>query len=147
MSMQPLSLELSGTDLTPDRLPKGEYGFTIKSAEFVAGKVDGRYNLLTIYKLNEDAVSQRGNPISAGYEIRSYRPLQQSDNPKAPDFKVALTKDIMATFGIADVAEVPALNDELLAAMAGRPVILSLSLDDIEEFGPSNSVKAVKAVQ
>ncbi len=145
MSMPALNLKLNDTDLTRDVLPKGDYVFVVSDAEFSESKkTPGNWNLHLTLKLASDETSQRGKFISKGYQVQTWMPLQQSENEKAPDFKVGLVKCLMAVFGVTEVAEVPDLTEELLPEFKNREVIVSLNMEDNEEFGASNSVKGFK---
>jgi hypothetical protein len=139
--MQPLNLNLNGVDTTPDRLQKGKYVMEIKEASFVESKnTAGNWNLLVVFATVQDETSQKGSTLSPGMQVRTYMPCQQSDNPKAPDFRVQLAKFLDGVYNT------PEARPDLQAAVAsgelvGKQLMVSVGFKEDETYGPSNEVK------
>lgn len=140
--MQPLNLDLNNVDTTPDRLQKGKVKVAVKEASFVESKnKPGNYNLALVFTTVLPEVSSKGGTINPGYQLRSYLPVQQSENEKAPDFKVALAKVLDAVLG-----ERPQLNEETLKSFIGRELYLKVNLKEDDTYGWTNEVKDFEAV-
>jgi hypothetical protein len=145
----PLSFEIDMTETSTDmpRFPKGEYLFAIKEAKIEPNKAQTGHNLLVIFASREATKSHTGDPISPGYTVRKYYPLQQSDNENAPDFKRDIAILLDAAFGVKNPADRPKLNTETISALVQRPVVLALSLKDSDDFGLQNEIRSVKPVE
>jgi hypothetical protein len=144
--MDPLNLDLSGVDTTPDRLNnKAKVIVQITEAAIEESKkTPGNHNLKVVFATVNDEASQRGGTLKAGYQLRTYMPLQQSQNPDAPDFKVGLARLLDAVFNTPEAR--PNLNGETLLAMKDRLVQVTVKLEESEDFGLSNSVSRIDPV-
>lgn len=144
--MDPLNLDLSGVDTTPDRLNNKAKVIAqiIEVAVEESKKVPGNHNLKVVFATVNEEPSHKGGLLKPGYQLRTYLPLQQSSNPDAPDFKVGLARLLDAVFNSSDAR--PALNGETMLAMKDRLVQVTVKLEDTEDFGLSNSVSRLDAV-
>lgn len=139
--MQPLNLNLNGVDTTPDRLQKGKYVMEIKEAAFVESKnVSGNWNLLVVFSTVQEETSQKGTTLQPGMQVRTYMPCQQSENPKAPDFRVQLAKFLDGVYNTPDAR--PDLQQAVASGeLVGKKVEVSVNFKEDESFGPSNEVR------
>lgn len=141
--------KISLTDAKTDmpRLKKGNYTFIIKSAE-VKMKKDSETdrNLVVSFATSTDSVGLNGEKLSSGFPVTNYYPLQQSENPKAPDFKRDIVFLIAAAFK-ASVAEAKAmeLDEKLVKSLAGNKVQAFVDVQDSEKYGPSNRISKLKS--
>jgi hypothetical protein len=143
--MDPFNMDLSDVDTTPARLNKGKYAMKIKEIKFETSKKDeSKTNLLVVFSTLNDQTAQTGLVLNAGYQCRSYLPCQQSDNEKAPDFRIKIAKLLDAAFGNPTVR--PRLNPETLAAMADKELMVTVGFEVVDGFGPSNDVKDFTAI-
>jgi hypothetical protein len=145
----PLSFEINMTEVNTDmpRLPKGEYLFGIKEATVAPNKEQTGHNLMVIFELRQPATSHTGDPINAGYPVRKYYPLQQSQKENAPDFRRDIAILLDAAYGVKNPADRPKLNTETIAGLAQRNVVLVLNLKDDENYGLQNEIRSVKPVE
>lgn len=146
--MDPLSfdIEMTEVDTSMPRLPKGEYLFGIKSGEIKENKEQTGHNLLVIFELRNAATGLNGEPISAGYQIRRYYPLQQSQKENAPDFRRDIAVLLDAAYKVKDAKDRPKLNNETIAGLAQRNVVLSIKVKDDPAYGLVNEIGSVKSV-
>lgn len=136
------NIDLAGVDTSMPRLEKGKYAAIIEDVSVEPSKKNpANQNLLVKFKTTEDGVSTRGEKINAGYPLRRYLPLQQSDNPNAQDFRKALAQLVDAAFGTSQ-ADRPALNSETLQSLKGKELELTVSIQEDEQYGESNDVKS-----
>lgn len=141
-----LNLDLKNTDISSPRLAAGKYDLEISSVDCQPSKRDeSNYNLLVEFKTTDEAPDNKGGTLQPGYTLRRYFPLQQSPNPKAPDFKVDITKLLMAAYNV-EQSECPDFNDETVSGLVGRRLTASVKLKDDEQYGPSNEVGGFKAI-
>lgn len=135
-----LDIDVANVDTSRPCLPKGLYPFEIKDVQILPSKAKpGNRNLRVDFSLSDPAEALSGVMINPGYVVSKYYPLQQSDNPKAPDFKVDIAKLLEAALG-----EKQPLSAQAARELIGRKVILSLKVTNSEEYGASNEVSAVK---
>lgn len=83
-----LGLDLSQVDTSRPCLPEGLYVLEVGAVELKANKAETGRNLVVQFKTVTDAMDHTGAKlIPVGFAVTKYYPMQQSDNPKAPDFK------------------------------------------------------------
>lgn len=129
-------LDTTSVDTRPDRLESGTYDCIVKDAKVEESKkTPGNYNLHVEFATLDEANSQKGTVLNAGFPIHSYLPLQQSENDKAPDFKVALTKLFEAAFG-----ERVRINADSITGLIGKTVKVKGKLKKDEEYGESFNI-------
>ena len=105
-----LGLDLSQVDTSRPCLPEGLYVLEVGAVELKANKAETGRNLVVQFKTVTDAMDHTGAKlIPVGFAVTKYYPMQQSDNPKAPDFK----RDLAF---LQDAVE----GTQLLAILAGR---------------------------
>lgn len=134
-----LNIDLAGVSTAMPVLPAGKYPFHLISGEVKAGKDNpNKNNLLVTFGLAQDVGLADGSVLSAGFKLSKYYPLQQSDNPKAPDFKRDLCVLVDAALGT-DETNRPnlgaALND-----IIGRTVMASIVVENDPVYGAQNRI-------
>lgn len=134
-----LNIDLQGVSTSMPVLPAGKQPMHIASVEVKQGKEDpNKRNLLVVFATAEDVQLADGSVIGAGFKLSKYYPLQQSDNPKAPDFKRDLAVLVDAALGTDETSRPSlgaALND-----LTGRTVIASLAIENDPVYGSQNRV-------
>lgn len=141
-----LNLDLKNTDISMPRLAAGKYDLEISKVDCEPSKKDANnYNLIVEFKTLDEQPDNKGGTLQPGYILRRYFPLQQSPNPKAPDFKRDLTLLTMAAYNVPQ-SECPEFNDETVQGLVGRRLNANVKLKDDEEYGPSNEVGGFKAI-
>ena len=134
-----LNIDLAGVSTAMPVLPAAKYPMHIASVEPKQGKDDpNKRNLLVSFTTAEDVTLADGSIISAGFKLSKYYPLQQSDNPKAPDFRRDLAVLVDAALGT-DESNRPSLG-EAAASLAGRTVIASLAIENDPVYGSQNRI-------
>lgn len=140
--MLPTNIDLNDVDTSRPVLIDGKYPCTIKEVSVKPNKAQTGHNLVVIFSLLEAGDSTAGTTIGAGYQLRRYMPLQQSENPDAPDFKVDIARLLDAAFQTTQ-EDRPPLSDETIAALHGREVLVSVKVTESEEYGTGNDVRGV----
>ncbi len=146
---EPLQLDIptQEVDTAMPRLIDGDYPCRVDKQEIVPSKQgEGKHNLLVIFKTTVPAESQKGDSVNAGYPVRKYYPLQQSENPDAPDFRRDLCLLLDAAYNVEDPANRPNITNDTLAGLMGKEVLVKVKLVDDEEYGWSNEVRGVNAI-
>lgn len=134
-----LNVDLDDVSTAYPRLPSGSYPFAIEKAEVAAAKKEGNYNLLIIFSLQEAAEGHTGDVINTGYQVRRYYPLQQADNPDAPDFRRDI-KLLLEACGIEG-----SLTNDTIPELFGKEVVCKIRLSSSKEYGDQNDVRGVYA--
>lgn len=132
MQSDDLEINLTGVSLAPPLLAPGSYPFIVKSAVKKENKQGTGYNFVVEFELTSDAVSEKnvaaGNyeerDIPAGRTLTKWFPLQQSENPKAPDFRADIIRFYMAVFNCAQ-ADVPTFSTNR-EGVVGAPIVLTV---------------------
>lgn len=133
-----LGMDLSGVDTNRPVLPEASYILEVKDVKVEQNKKQTGRNLVVEFMTTSDCTDATGaRVIGAGYTILKYYPLQQSDNPKAPDFQADLAR-------LQDAVEGP----ESRAGGAkfqpfnyvGAKVMAKLKIRNDEQYGPSNEI-------
>lgn len=139
-----LNIDLNGVDTSAPCLVAGEYAFHIGDIKVEPKKDEPtKRNLVVKFVLAQPANSSAGHSISPGFPISKYYPLQQSENPKAPDFKRDLSILLDAVFATNESTR-PKLNGETLAEMLGRTVVAVVSVTNSEAYGAQNNIVRIK---
>lgn len=141
-----LNIDLDGVKTGMPRLQAGDYLCAVKTAEILANKAGTGHNLLVVFKTLEEAVSQDGDSLGAGMEVRKYYPLQQSANENAPDFRRDLAVLYDAAFKIEDENDRPPINKETIASLVQEEVLVKVSFEHDDQYGAQNTVRRVLAV-
>jgi len=142
MSNEILDLELDLTDVDTSfpTLQENTVLVRVINAEIVPTKKDNedgsKKNLMMTYATVTENPSTSGDVIAPGYPLKEWYPLQQSDNPNAPDYKVGLAKLLEALFG-----ERPQFNQATIDMMGGKEALALVKVRETEEFGKQNDVK------
>jgi hypothetical protein len=157
--MLPLSLKLNDADTSMPILVEGQYPLIIKKAEVVTSKSGKGSFLAVTYALTEDATSNKGAVISAGYPMiqRYMLPIpgtEFGDGEQCGSYQANLCRFMLAVANLKDTPEnkaaLPEFNDEYIASLAGVNVIGTIKTakpkDDSDEYGERSEVKSVKAV-
>lgn len=145
--MNPLDLNVNLSEVKTGRpvLPKAQYRMIISETEIAENSKGTGYNLRVQFATVNPETDEEGTLINPGFPVFRYYPLQQSDNPKAPDFRVDIKRLLNAAFGCDDDS-CPEFNEATVADLKGQEVLVSLKVRDDEEYGRSNDVSRVEAV-
>tara|TARA_R110000803_G_scaffold136034_1_gene202981 strand:+ start:7580 stop:8062 length:483 start_codon:yes stop_codon:yes gene_type:complete len=141
-----LNVDLSQVDTSYPVCEAGIHACTVKALEVVPKKDDpSKRNIKASFALTEAAprAGMPGEFVNAGYVFVNYMPLQQSDNPNAPDFKVGLAKFLDAVLGTTeeDRPKTFPQPSELIGLACN--VVVKVEEDDV--FGTRNNVGNVLA--
>lgn len=132
-----LGMDLSNVDVSRPVLPETEVVLVTDKVEVTDNKAKTGRNLVVVFKTVNDSPDVTGEKIiSAGFPITKYYPLQQSDNPKAPDFRADLTR-------LQDAVEGTSQGNRPLFHphnYVGKMVAARLKIRMDEEFGNSNEI-------
>lgn len=138
-----LGLNLNNVDTSRPCLPEQLHVLAIDSVEVKANKAETGKNLVVVFKTVNDSPDVTGaKMISAGYPITKYYPLQQSDNPKAPDFQrdLALLQDAVEGTKAGSRPDFHPFN------YVGKMVMAKLRVRKDEEFGDSNEIAKLEVL-
>ncbi len=117
---------------------------TLVSIDAAPGKKNPNNNNLVLKFAIDNEVpalpATDGTPKTcpAGYQITDWLPMQQSDNPKAPDFRVKLCRVYDALAGTNDDDRPASLP---FGALQGKKVILVLEPENSPDFGFNARIK------
>jgi len=140
-----LDIDLNDVPTTMPRLATGDYHCKIKEAAPKPNSKGTGHNLEVTFATQDEGTSTDGDTIRAGYEIRKWYPLQQSDNPDAPSFKRDLRVLCNAAFGADDGEELPPLR-EILPRLLGADVVARVKFKEDPQYGPSNEIGFLRAL-
>ena len=157
--LDPLGLNIDTNEVDTSRplLTDGIYPVLVSKAEVTPNKAGTGRNLVVTFSTLEPATSVaaesegRSNDIAPGWMLTRYYPLQQSDNPKAPDFRVDLVKLQDACLGTKQGTR-PAFNPnnfvgcKVRAAVKVRKAKLDSSGQPEFGFPPQNDVGAITSL-
>lgn len=144
-----LTIDLNGIDNSRPVLLAGVYEMVIKSVEILANKQQTGRNMLVEFATvhNETSVSGqkegKQGDVNPGFTVRKYYPLQQSENPKAPDFRKDLCFLHDAVHGTT-AANRGGLDP---ASYVDQHVMVKLRVESDETYGDQNSVNGVLPLQ
>lgn len=139
-----LNVDLTQTDNSFPVLADNQCQVMVQSAEVIDNKDKTGKNLLVIVKTTQEYPSSEGVSINPGYQLRSYFPLQNTDN-EAFDFKKNLAGLVDALFKPASDADRPIFNNELIGMMAGREALATVKVGEYQG-SPSNELKRLTAI-
>lgn len=140
-----LNVDITDTDTTIPRLPDCQVAAEITKATVAENsRQDGMNLVVDFATLEEHEAADGKRTVNAGYPLRTWYPLQQSDNPKAPDFRIGLAELSDAALGTSQ-GNRPSLK-EMVSALPGRKVSVRIQFEEDEQYGPSNRVRRVKAL-
>lgn len=142
-------IDLNDVKLTPPVFAAGAYAFEVTKQEVTENKAGNGHNFVLTFASLSPATSKdkilagesEANDIPAGRLLTKYYPLQQSPNPKAPDFRADLTRLYMALFNCAQ-ADVPKFSTGL--DLTGKKLVLQLRVapaNEVTGYGESNEVQ------
>lgn len=153
-----LNIDTNAVDTSRPLVSDGTYACRVSKAEVSPNKAGTGRNLIVEFTTTVPATSTaalaegRSNDIAPGWKFTRYYPLQQSDNPKAPDFRVDPIKLQDACLGTKQGTR-PAFNPndflgkEVLIVVKVRKLKMVTDSDGnaVPEAGqiPSNDVSAV----
>lgn len=143
-----LNVDLKAVDTSYPVAAPGQYACVVKEMEVVPKKDDPtKRNLKMTYALSDPAPldDDPTKTVNAGYIFTEYYPLQQSDNPNAPDFKVGIAKLVDAVFHT-DANTRPSIFPAP-SEFIGRPVVAVVKVDNDPQYGKRNSVAALIALR
>lgn len=132
-------------------IPAGDHVMRVKSLEVKESKKDPTKRNLCVTFETVSAVSlPDGRQINPGFLLSKYYPLQQSDNPAAPDFRVDLTRLIDGVLGTSR-GDRPDLR-AAVGLMQGRETCVSLIVrkpkpgSEEELYGDSNEIRKLSPI-
>jgi hypothetical protein len=132
-----LGIDLGGVDTSRPVLPDTQHVLEVEKVDVTDNKAKTGRNLVVTFKTVNDSPDITGERIiSAGYKVTKYYPLQQSDNPKAPDFKADLARLQDAVEGTKQ-GERPPFNPY---NYVGRMVLAKLKVRTDDEYGTQNEI-------
>lgn len=139
-----LNIDISSHDASRPLLPDGQYAGQVKSVTVEPSKaVPGNYNLVVVVATTEPNVSTKGTTINPGFEVKRWFPLQASEKQiaagNAESFKDSLALLIDGLFNTTQ-GNRPALNQELITQMHGKPVLFSVKVRQDDQYGDSNDL-------
>lgn len=138
-----LNVDIRDVETTMPRLQTGQYRFKIGELEVNENKAKTGRNLTVQFILDENALTTKGKPANPGLLVFRHYPLQQSTNPKAPDFRRDLVALIDAALNITDPNQRPTLS-EGINSLQGRTVIGHVIVEDDPKYGETNSINKVE---
>ena len=150
MSDQPLlalNVDLAGHDASRPLLPPADYPLSIKEIKVEENKDKTGRNLVVSFATTQPATSVTGKPIPVGQVLTNYYPLQASEKqiekgtPDAWKDRIALLIDAALQ---TDETTRPNLNGEVAAAMYGKVVLGSVSIEKTEQYGEQNRLGQLK---
>jgi len=138
------NIELAGVDTSMPRLETGDHAMVIKSVEVKPNKAETGKNLVVTFATTGNAISTKGEPVNPGFPVTRYFALQQSDNPKAPNYLRDICKLIDAALGTTQENR-PNLNGETLASLVGKEVLCKIKVRAADgDFDESNDIADIK---
>lgn len=145
MNADPLGLgiDLSGVDTSRPCLPEGARVLAIGEVKLEPNKKQNGRNLVVTFETMEDSPDVTGEKlISAGFKITKYYPMQQSDNPKAPDYRADLARLQDAVEGTKQ-GERPPFNP---FNYTGKAVLAKIKITSSEEYGNQNEISKLEVL-
>jgi hypothetical protein len=157
--MQPLSLKLNDVDTSMPLLVEGKYALRIDKAEVVVSK-SGKGSFLEVtYKTQEDAMSNKGSTINAGFPMiqRYMLPIpgtEFGESKQTKSYYQGLCRFILACANLKDTKKnktsLPEFNEDYVANLSGIVVSgyvkTSKPKDDGDDFGPRSEVRSVSGI-
>jgi hypothetical protein len=152
MSNEPLNpfvVDLGGNvDTTPPVPIAGEHIARLEEVDRKPNKAGTGANLVLTFGLSSAVPAlpgKDGTPrtANAGTRFTVYQPLQQSDNPAAPDFRVSVARLYDGIAGTDDSTRPGALD---FGALVGREVVLVTAVENDPQYGMQARVKRVKSL-
>ena len=144
-----LNLNLKEVDTSIPVLAEGEYNMIISEVECKPSKTDEtKRNLVVTFRTIQENPGHKPETVCGPhYPVRKYYPLQQSENPAAPDFRRDLALLFDAAFQITDPDDRPKIESEgQFEVVKQKEVRVRVSVRDDADYGISNEVKKVLPV-
>lgn len=145
-----LDINLSGVETGMPVLVKAHYIVEIDDVDVKESKkTPGNQNLVVKTKTLGPATSVQGqkdgksDDIKAGYPVTLFLPLQQSDNPDAPDFRKRLAEFQDAVEGTDVKNRNPQFNP---FQYVGKKLVIQLEVQEDSEYGLTNNAKRLSSV-
>lgn len=135
-----LNIDLSNVDTSFPCLAAGVYPVTVSGAEVVSNKAGTGHNLAMKYALAQEGTDLNGMPVQSGFPLKEWYPLQQSENPNAPDFK----RGLALLFKAASM-EGESLTKETLAKLIGVDLLAKVKVGEFDG-SPTNEIASVRAI-
>ena len=141
-----LGINLQEVDTGRPVLAEDKYVMEIKDIDVKENKKQTGRNLVVIFATIQAETSVKASQdgltgdIKAGFTVRKYYPLQQSDNPDAPDFREDLARLQDAVEGSTKENRNPRFDPY---SFKGQKVIVGLKVENDEQYGQSNAVRSI----
>ena len=142
-----LNINLNAVETSRPVLSPGTWPMEVKVVEIQENKAKTGRNLMVVFALADEATSTkaaeegRTNDLSPGYVLAKYYPLQQSEHPKAPDFRVDIARLIDAAFGTSQ-GNRPSFS-EALSQIEGKVVAVRTKVRSSEEYGDQPEIVGI----
>jgi hypothetical protein len=143
-----LNLDLNNVDTSSPVLEANSYIAEIAEVKVVENKAKTGNNLVITFKTCSSATSVSGraegkqDDVKPGWTLRQFMPLQQSENPDAPDFRKQLATLQDAVEGTSKESRTP-FNPY---SYIGKQVMLRVTVKDDEQYGLTNEIRKISAV-
>lgn len=140
-----IDINLAGVETGMPILVTGHYPVEVDEVSVEDSKnTPGNRNLLVKMKLAGPATSIQGqkegrtNDVKAGFPLRLYLPLQQSEKPDAPDYRKRIAEFQDAVEGTDVKTRNPEFNP---FDYKGKIFVVQVAVDNDPEFGMTNNIK------
>jgi hypothetical protein len=143
-----LNLDLNGVDTASPVLEANSYVAEIAEVKVVENKAKTGNNLVVVFKTCSTATSVQGraegksDDVKPGWTLRQFMPLQQSENPDAPDYR----KQLAALQDAVEGTTKDSRSQFNPYTYVGRQVLLRVTVKDDETYGLTNEIRKVSAV-
>lgn len=146
MSDTPLDSQLSfnfdEVDITVPCLDKGPKALQITEAKIQSNKDNTGHNLFVEFKTLDEYPTVQGGSLPAGQTLRRWYALQQSENPKAPDFRRDLVLLCKAALG----DSVSGFSTAIVPQLINTKVIGTTRVVEDTQYGQQAEVRGIKAM-
>lgn len=139
-----LGMNLSEVDTSRPCLAEGVHMLSIATVTVADNKALTGKNLVVEFQTVNDSPDVSGEKIiGAGWKITKYYPMQQSDNPKAPDFRADLAR-------LQDAVEKTSQGNRPVFSpfnYIGQMVVARLKVKQDDVFGMTNEIAKLEPVE
>jgi len=138
--MLDLNIDLTNVDTSYPAAAIGEHHMRVTKVDRSEwAKSPGNYSLVVSFTNVEPLMATSGREIAPNGFIANYRlALQQSDNERAPDFKLDLAKLVESAYG-----EKRVLNSENMMGLVGKEMLVVFKAARDTTYGETE-IKGVK---
>jgi len=142
-----LNIDLTQTDTSFPTLMEGQVPVRCTKAEIVESKqTPGYFGIACAFQTTAEAQTIKGEVQAAGFPLRTWDAVVQSDNPNALDYKQGIAKLTDALLGITDPDERPEFNSELIATFPGKECLANIKVGEFNGSA-SNEIKSLVRIK